>query len=223
MVDEVLGVRPHQDRQHEAGDRAEHRRPHPAEHGVEEEHHWRGSPAERAAQSMDAVGAAEPAVLHRRIQQREVGGMEDAVAGAGDHRDGGEGPERVGERHHREREPDGQKPAGQDRPRAEPVDGEAGRRLRHARDAVENAAHQADVGEGEPRLLAHDQQHRHECELVVVAGAVRYADQADDADIAGRHVGEDSRSAPRLLADLRTGAMHSESCRTADRQVRIMR
>jgi hypothetical protein len=36
---------------------------------------------------------------------------------------------------------------------------------------------QADLGEGQPRLLAHDQQHRGEGELVVVTDAVGGADE----------------------------------------------
>ena len=44
----------------------------------------------------------------------------------------------------------------------------------------------ADVGEGEAGLLAHDEQHRGEGELVIVADAVGGADEADDANITGR-------------------------------------
>jgi len=74
--------------------------------------------------------------------------------------------------------------AGQDRPGPEAVDREARRRLGDAGHAVEDSRQQADIGIGEADLLAHDQQHRDEGELIVVAGSVNDADQADDADIA---------------------------------------
>ena len=63
------------------------------------------------------------------------------------------------------------------------VDSEAGHRLGDTRYAVEDAREQADVGEGEPCFLAHDEQHRGERELVIVADAVGGADQAYDANI----------------------------------------
>ncbi len=133
---------------------------------------------------MDAEGAPQPAGLDRGVEQSEVGGMEHAVAEPSHHRDGREARERMRGRDQRQRNADDAEPARQDVPRAEAVDGEARRGLRDTGDAVEHAAQDADVGEGESGLVAHDQKHRDESELVVVTDAVSNADQGDHSDVA---------------------------------------
>ena len=110
--------------------------------------------------------------------------MEDGVAEAADHGDGGKAHEGMRHRYQGERTADDGKAAGQDGPGAEAVDRETRRRLGEARHAVEDARQQADIGETEAGLLAHDQQHRGEGELIVVARSVNDADQADDAEVA---------------------------------------
>ena len=120
------------------------------------------------------------------LSSAKSAGWKTELPSARDHRDGGEAHEGMRHRYQRQGNADGEQPAGQDRPRAEAVDGEARHGLGDARDAVEDAGQQADLGEAQARLLAHDQQHRGEGELIVVAGAVGGADQADDADVAGR-------------------------------------
>ena len=95
--------------------------------------------------------------------------MEDGVAQSADHGDGGKACEGMHHRYQGERAADDSKAAGQDGSGAEAVDRETRRRLGNARHAVEDGCQQADIGIAEPGLLAHDQQHRGEGELVVVA------------------------------------------------------
>ncbi len=110
--------------------------------------------------------------------------MEDGVAQPSDHGDGGKAHEGMGDRYQGEGTGDGREATRQDRPGAKAVHRKACRRLGDARHAIEDARQQADIGKAEAGLLAHDQQHRGEGELIVVADAVGDADQADDADVA---------------------------------------
>jgi hypothetical protein len=144
--------------------------------------------------------------MDRGVEQGEVGGMEHAVAEPRHDGDGGESCERLGGRDHRERDPDGGEAARQDRPRAEAIDGEARGGLGDAGDAVEDAAQDADVGEGQTRTLAHDQQHGDEGELVVVADAVRDTDQADDAHVAADGNGGGTHESPLYSPDVTRAA-----------------
>src|SRR3977135_1142452 len=64
-------------------------------------------PPERAADTMNAEGASEPTVIHRRIQKREVRRMEDGVAQPSDHGDGGKAHEGMGDRYQGEGTGDG--------------------------------------------------------------------------------------------------------------------
>ena len=59
--------------------------------------------------------------------------------------------ERMGEGEQPEREPERQQAAGQDRPRAEAIDGEARRGLAEARHGVEQRAEKADLLEAQSR------------------------------------------------------------------------
>src|SRR5262249_44890084 len=83
-----------------------------------------------------------------------------------------------------ERNADDGESARQNVPRAKTVDREARDSLGDAGDGVEDAAQNADIGEAETGTFPHDQQHRHEGELVVVADTVGNADQADHAQVA---------------------------------------
>ena len=196
MVDQVGAMRPHQDRQHEARHRADQRRRDVADRAVEEVHRRPAGPAQRAAQPVDAEGAAEPLGIDRGVEDREVGRMEHRVAEPAQHRDRGELRERMRYRHESHRAAHCQQAAGQDRPRAEAVDREARRRLAEARHCVEQRAEDADLLEAQADPLAHDQQHRHEGELVVVARPVGDADQADDAQVAADGDGGSGHAAP---------------------------
>lgn len=147
--------------------------------------------------------------------------MEDRIAEAGENRDGREAPEGMRDRDEAHCDADRGEAARQDRASAVAIDGETRRGLRQARHAVEQAAEQADLLEAEAHAIANDQQHRDEGELVIVADAVRDADQADDADVVACGFGGDYghdlpfcaavyiRSDALRLAELRVGAMQT--------------
>ena len=126
---------PHQHRQHEARDGAEQRGIHRADRAVEEIHRRPRRPAERAAETVDAEGAAQPLRIDRGVEQREIGGMEHGVAEAAQHGDDGKAREGVHEGEQAQRDAERQQAAGQDRPRAEAIDGKARRGLAEARTA----------------------------------------------------------------------------------------
>ena len=218
MIDQMLAMGQDQARQDQARQGADQGGADPAEQAVEEVHHRRRGPAQRPAEAVNAEGAAEAVLVHRGIEQREVGGMKDRVAQSRDHRDAGKACEGMRNRDAGEAETDHEETAGQDRPCAVPIDGEASRRLRQAGDAVEDAGEQSDIGIAQPHLLTDDQEHRREGELVEMAGTVSDADQADHPDVmlerrCGCSGHEDlvfvdhRRSASRTLAEMRGGAM----------------
>src|SRR5262249_22276492 len=74
MVDQVRAMGPHQRRQQQSRDRADQGGAPLTEQAVEEIHDRRRRPAQRPADAMDAVGAAQPAALHRRVQQPKSAG-----------------------------------------------------------------------------------------------------------------------------------------------------
>jgi hypothetical protein len=78
---------------------------------------------------VDAEGTAQPLRVDRGIEQGEVGGMEDRIAKSAEHRDRREARERGHDRERAHHDAERQETAGQDRPRAESVDGEADRGL----------------------------------------------------------------------------------------------
>ena len=92
--------------------------------------HTRRRPAQRPAETVDAVGAAQPALRDGRIEQREVGRMEDRIAEARNGGDGGKRCEGMGEGDQPQTTADDEQAARQDRPCAEAVHEEAGRELR---------------------------------------------------------------------------------------------
>ena len=79
------------------------------------------------------------------LSSAKSAGWNTELPSAGDHRDGGEAHEGMRHRYQRQCNADGEQAAGQDRPRAEAVDGEARPGLGDAGHAVEDAGQQADI------------------------------------------------------------------------------
>jgi len=127
----------------------------------------------------------------------------------GDDGDDGETDERMGDRDQTECSTNDRKSCRQNRARPEAIHGEARRRLTDTGRAVEDAREQSDILEFEACLLTHDQQHRREGELIVVAGAVRGTDQADDANIAIE--GSSGCGHRKILDDPRSGRLRNSA------------
>jgi hypothetical protein len=173
-------------REHEeAGERHRRERHAPAEERRETEaHDRRRCVADVAADAVRRVCVAEPARRDARVQDREVGGVEHAVAEA--HQDDDrEQPAHAGHERSEERAAGEQREAGEERgPRAEAVDEEPRGELRDARRRVERAHQRAEQRPRHVELRAQQREQRRQRELKEVRGAVRHADEPDHAGIA---------------------------------------
>ena len=141
-----------------------------------------------AADAVRAVGVAKPLRRDVRVQDREVGRMEDAVADPhqrGDRIKPGDRRREPGEKCAAGQEPEA---AQQHGTRAEAVDREAGGELRRATREIEGTGQRAQRRERDVELRPEQREHRRQHELEEVRQPVPEADQPDDLDVVAKRV-----------------------------------
>ena len=180
--------------QHEKADDAHHdERPSPAERGAQTEaDDRRQRVAEIAADAVHRIGVAEPLGVDVRVQDREIGRMEDAVANPHDRR-GGKQPGRARGERCTERSRDQQRHARQQhRTRAEAIDRKSRSELRHAARGIKGSDECAQKRERDVEFGPQQRKKRRQRELEEMRQAVRDADEHDDAGVATERVGAGS-------------------------------
>ena len=142
--------------------------------------------AEVAGDAVPAERVAKALPVHARIQDREIAGMEHAVADAADQR--GHQQHRVAVREpcnqcasSAEHEPEEQHPA-----RAVAVHREAGRRLADAADHVVERDHAAQRDVGDAQIVLDEREHHRGGDLEEMRQAVGKGHQADGAHVCSK-------------------------------------
>ena len=174
-----------EDAENDEPDGAHHQQRHtPAERRAQSEaHDRRERVTEIPADTVRRIRVAEPARRDVRIEDREIGRVEDAVARAHDRSARKEPPgvrrERRGERAAGEQAETCQ----QHGACAEPVDDEARRELHEAARDVKYAGDEPEQRPRDVELRAQQRKQRWQRELQEMRNAVREADDANDAGI----------------------------------------
>ena len=147
--------------------------------------HRREHPPQAAGATVRAVGAAKPARMDSRVEDRVVGGMEDAVAAPGR----GHGRHQRPVRWRHSRKGDGgreeRQAARQHAPGAETIHEKARDRLADRRGCAPGRDQTTERGVGDAELDAEEWKERGKDEAVEVAEEMANTDDGDDVGVGG--------------------------------------
>ncbi len=177
-INQQKSVRIKHERRDKAGDADDAQRQPPIAVGGEGgDQHRRGGVSEGSGDAVDGIGAAEPALAHAVAEDRQVGGMKNAVAEPAEQGERQEHP--IGRRHARQGDRQGQHgDAGDEQTlRAVAVDQDAGRRLAQPGRDIEQRHDEAEFGEAHAEFVMEDGEERRQRQLHYMARIMGHADQ----------------------------------------------